>query len=317
MQGPRPPAEPARAGAGRAARALDAASIDAGLRRRIEGGPEGIVARVHSVHDRTVNVVADGYLFCLADTSLEDAPRTIRVPAPGSWGMVVGDPVAIGADALVLRPGRGAVAVRLGEARRWEPRGADFSRQTTGRLREHGGRLSRRLGAPRPRSAFEALSAPLLDRRVARLGELLATGDAAGIAAAAADLIGLGAGLTPSGDDVLVGLSLLAAQDGLRLRAALPGLRRAARTGGDRTTPVSAAMLAEAADGRARQPVHELLGALSGHAAGALAGPVERVIRIGHSSGADLLRGVLLGLDAEVRLRETASGTPRSPRGPR
>ena len=134
--------------------------------------------------------------------------------------------------------------------------------------------------------------------------------DSPGIVDAARALIGLGAGLTPSGDDILTGLAVIASATGMRLATAVPALREAVTTGSpleSRTTAVSAATLAEAVDGRARARLHDLMSTIaSGADEPALAAAVRQVRAIGHSSGADLLTGVRLGLVVEADLREEA-----------
>jgi hypothetical protein len=103
-------------------------------------------------------------------------------------------------------------------------------------------------------------------------------------------LLGRGPGLTPAGDDALVGYIAMAAHaraawglpDPAPLAAAL-----AARAPG-RTTRVSAALLAAAADGR-YAPV---LGAVCRAGPDALPAAVARLAAIGATSGLDTLVGV-------------------------
>ena len=106
--------------------------------------------------------------------------------------------------------------------------------------------------------------------------------------AAPARLLGLGSGLTPSGDDVLAGYLAAAAAYGLpaeRLRAFVRA--EAPR----RTTTLSAALLRHAAAGEAIPQVRRLLVALDDGTGidAALAG----LLLVGHTSGAALAAGML------------------------
>ncbi|MEP6843331.1 MAG: DUF2877 domain-containing protein, partial [Pseudolysinimonas sp.] len=278
--------------------AVDALSLDAALAQRFEstdrgggggGGGGGVLAWVHSVYERTVNVIDSGFLFCVVDASLDDAPRTVRIAQkrPTWRELRTGDEVRIEPSSIVFKPGAESLTVSFTSARRWVPTAFDFTVPTADQLREHAAIISRRLSETRPRSPFEELSAAALEERVARLDRTLETGDRPQLAAAAADLIGLGAGLTPSGDDVLAGLMVLASQPGMRLGSALPGLTDALRAIEHKTTAVSASMLEEAAAGRGRQPLHELMALLSRSGSEAVAAlrldmVLERISQIGH-----------------------------------
>ncbi|WP_036330139.1 DUF2877 domain-containing protein [Microbispora sp. ATCC PTA-5024] len=125
---------------------------------------------------------------------------------------------------------------------------------------------------------------------------------------AAERLIGLGPGLTPSGDDMLAGLLVA-----LRHLGRAAGAPRAvwladwlaatvtydART---RTTPISATLLHCAARGEASPEVTGVLRGVAGHQP--LEAAVTRLLHLGHTSGADMVWGVHIGLSAVLSLRE-------------
>ena len=107
----------------------------------------------------------------------------------------------------------------------------------------------------------------------------------------AAQLIGLGPGLTPSGDDylggVLVGLRWLGrgAQAESLWRWLEPRL--------ERTGAISAAHLAAAAGGEAHEALHEVLDNLSAWQAPDLHPSLSRLDAVGHTSGWDALAGIV------------------------
>jgi hypothetical protein len=126
----------------------------------------------------------------------------------------------------------------------------------------------------------------------------LARHDRAAAAKSAHDLIGLGPGVTPSGDDLLVGLE--AALHALADPRA--GFLAAALTDIDeRTTVVAATLLRRAAQGEFAERIHRLLAALLGPDDRAIPGAIERAVAWGATSGTDCLVGVLAGLDLATR----------------
>jgi hypothetical protein len=115
-------------------------------------------------------------------------------------------------------------------------------------------------------------------------------------------LVGLGTGSTPAGDDVLAGTMVALHARGPAGRAA----RLASAIDPARTTPYSAALLAAAGAGHAAGEMLAVLRWLHRPAPGdqpargdqpAQGGdPVARLLAVGHTSGADLTAGLLLGL---------------------
>ncbi|GII92095.1 hypothetical protein Ssi02_23260 [Sinosporangium siamense] len=165
------------------------------------------------------------------------------------------------------------------------------------------------LAAPAMAAALDrAARRPGLDGNgaVALLADGCARGSLLDTISAAYRLIGLGPGLTPSGDDVLAGLLVA-----LRHLGTAAGVPRAvhladwlaaavtfdART---RTTPISATLLHCAARGEASPEVMSVLRGMAGRHP--LEPAVQRLLPLGHTSGADLACGLRIGLDTVVSL---------------
>jgi Protein of unknown function (DUF2877) len=127
--------------------------------------------------------------------------------------------------------------------------------------------------------------------------------------AAAYRVLGLGHGLTPSGDDFLGGI-LFALHHAPRAgwgdatRTLRDSIRRAALT---RTNVISAALLDDLMAGASHAELHELLAALHTNSARDIETACLALLRLGASSGADLLAGVLVALTTSV-----ASSAPAS-----
>jgi hypothetical protein len=112
------------------------------------------------------------------------------------------------------------------------------------------------------------------------------------LGAEAAQLVGLGPGLTPSGDDYLGGV--LVALRWLGRGAQADSLWRwlEPRLAG-RTSPISAAHLSAAASGQVHEALHEVLETLSAWHAPDLHPSLARLDALGHGSGWDALAGIV------------------------
>ena len=135
---------------------------------------------------------------------------------------------------------------------------------------------------------------------VAELLVAIAAQDPASLQTAASHLAGLGPGLTPAGDDFLVGAmhGLYSTKESLKALTLCLNIADAAIP---RTNSLSAAWLEVAARGEAGEPWHELLSAVQDQDERALEAAVLRILPTGHTSGADALGGFLAVLDGAER----------------
>jgi hypothetical protein len=181
-----------------------------------------------------------------------------------------------------------------------DPASAAAFRSGSARLARHAASLgqptgfgARLLGAPLafPLTAATPLADALADACRGEAPERAA--------AAAVALLGLGAGLTPSGDDFVGGAFFARAALAHMSGDNADGWRRAAatiRTAAERAThPISAALLGDLLAGHGWKPMHDLVRALACGNDVAAADAARRLTRLGHSSGWDLLAGVLAG----------------------
>jgi len=105
-------------------------------------------------------------------------------------------------------------------------------------------------------------------------------------------LAGLGGGLTPAGDDFVLGV-LLASWAGLYGAGAEGLCGKIAEAAAPRTTSLSAAYLRAAARGECSEYWHQLFAALLVPDAAALRLALSALLAVGHTSGADALAGFL------------------------
>jgi len=133
--------------------------------------------------------------------------------------------------------------------------------------------------------------------RIRGLLQALQRGDRSGIRENAAHLAGLGPGLTPAGDDYLVGLMAglrawptMLEDSGLSPGEACQIIFEATE---GRTTLLSSAFLRSAKDGLFGEGWHELMAALAGGQALRIKRAAKRILSSGATSGADALVGFL------------------------
>ncbi|MFC9392084.1 DUF2877 domain-containing protein [Streptomyces sp. NPDC057027] len=296
---------------------LRARSGDALLLDRLRGLSGS--GSVHSVFARVVNLLTpDGMLIALAARDGGDAPRTL-VTDLAAWtgrGVEAGLSVAFGHGSVTLdRPHpHPPLRVTTAEARPWHAVTPSLADLPPGELAAAATLLDRlcraygppggMLGAAPGAGPMETAVARALDEGRTTLVEAVRAGDADRTRRGVLALLGLGPGLTPAGDDFLTGLALLAALPGSRLAGFPPVLRDVLTGHGGRTTDLGLATVSEAADGRARAELLDLLRLLAERRpARDLNVPVRKVLAIGHTSGGDTLSGLAAGLRLEEELR--------------
>lgn len=161
--------------------------------------------------------------------------------------------------------------------------------------------LETAFGQVRPRGVAAARADdPVTGRVQAGLSALatwLVAGAEAEVPGAALDVLGLGPGLTPAGDDALGGAMIalrafghVGAADRLAADLLPPAP--------ERTSTISLAHLRAAADGEGAAALHDALAGVARADEAALVEALRRLDRIGHSSGWDALAGAVAMLRA-------------------
>jgi hypothetical protein len=165
-----------------------------------------------------------------------------------------------------------------------------------------------RIGEPRGFGALLAGMTPtfpldLAAPRVRALAAAYGAGDEQAVYAASRALLGLGTGLTPSGDDLagaaLFGRMLVDRSDRWRVIGAR--LATDARTA---SHAISAALLADHVAGETFESLHALADALVDDDGAAALEAAWTLAALGHSSGWDMLTGFTIGVIGELRGKE-------------
>ena len=300
--------------------------------------------RVHSVFARACNIeTRAGELVTLLAQELGNVPHGIRLAGPiapfESW-LIPGQSAILGKVALCV-PDAG-IAVDLSGAAVW--RGAvaavsmdlgpmDLCSMASGgaaiaaALRELRATLLERapeqgftplLAAPASaRSSVGRAFATRLAYTLPLLARATERRDVPGITAAAARLVGLGPGLTPSGDDFIAGyLAALWSRAGFEsgIDAMLPSLADALAPLFLRTNAISRQMLSDAVQGRFAERLVDVTRAVAN--AGDVVDASAHALASGHSSGADTLCGLLFGYAPDLAMQAAPSPPDRPPGQP-
>jgi len=230
---------------------MDCCLITTRARRWLENGRS---PRILHLFAGVCNLVdAGGEVLSLVSPAVGPGPFSLVVEGvfPAAWQAA--DPVRI--DRANGRLVVGPLCLDTGTAAVWEAR-PDWSRL-------------RSFACPLPGPLPPALETPLRG-----LLHGLRAADEGQIRAGAAALAGRGSGLTPAGDDVLLGVLF-----GLWVwQPRREWLEAIGQTAVPRTTTLSAAFLRAAAAGEATRPWHDLVGGA--------AGAIDRILAVGHTSGA-------------------------------
>ena len=298
--------------------------------------PSGLWGNVIATFQRSCYVLgANGGLMCIADNSLVDGPVMLRVDFPepryvDALGVRIGMPLWVENRDLRLGPG---ILLRMTDARPWTP--PIVKRSATPEVilgslitlaaglasAAPGNGLAPLVGCAedlanerpvRSSSGSQVVRAALPGLRQLVMG--LRTGEASAIDRGVERLIGLGPGLTPSGDDLLGGImvglmgtlgSRSGDVDGPHAGLCCPNERGTTeamadsiqRHAANRTTEISAGMLRHAARGVGSAPVHHLVQLVLGAPSTAKSTAAALAVAgAGHTSGWDCLAGLFLGM---------------------
>jgi len=270
---------------------IRAASLPVSFGHLRSAGARGTVL---APFERSAYLEVGGRIVALAASDLGRGPFTITLGGLPSLPHLAG-PVVLEHGELSVGP----ITIDLRGASLWDPTLAPAGAaglSTALRAAALGELLT---GAPEGSISGLLTSArtPLLDalaRGLGAIARLMTGGGNSGMALAAVgtEIAGRGPGLTPSGDDLLIGIlhaftvwpHLIPSREGLALGRLLAGVA------GSRTTRISAAYLRAAAEGLASEPWHVLVRSLGG-SADDLRLAVRRLLRVGETSGADALTG--------------------------
>jgi Protein of unknown function (DUF2877) len=241
---------------------------------------------VLSVHASVVNLLVDGRLLTVASEVVGNVPNGLLIAGrfdPGAIGLRPGMTVMVADGRLAIG---GRLVIDCKSAPRWQPELVPVTvlpdLPARAALAGNGACPPGLSGIVAGAHAFAALVQ-------ASVG-----GSAVAIVAAGRPLVGLGAGLTPAGDDVLVGFTagLTAIGDDRARDFATAWAQHAV----GRTTLVAEAFHRHAAAGAYSERLHDVLRAILHGPPAAIPAATRAASAWGATSGADTLAGILVAL---------------------
>lgn len=267
---------------------------------------------VEGVHRSAVNIRWGDRLVTIAHESLGGLPNGMLIEPPialDQVGIALGMPVQC--DSIGLRVPGASLVVFLAGAASWSPAMPVVRGMSAGERARRAERALVLASQHAPRIGLGPLLAGIVDQgtSVGSLGRAAARSladvllalddtDSQRAVSAAIPLIGLGPGATPSGDDLLVGITAgLGATDHPLARVFAAGV---AREAAGLTTSLAESYLVHAGRLEFAERVHAAaLAVLVGQEAELLPA-MTTALAWGASSGADLLVGLLVGIHASA-----------------
>ncbi len=254
---------------------------------------------------RSCYLALDGRIVAIVSAELHNGPLNVVVtPAPPFGRLSIGAPASASAHRVQVED---AWDIVLDGATAWDPVVRRIDRTAHDALDGHLQALTDLIAAEAPAGGLARVSVERagvvltpLERSASLALMDLSSGlrgtDRSLVARSTHTLAGLGPGLTPSGDDVLVGcllaLAALPDVDGISVREAIVSSAR------HRTTHISTAYLDAAARGEATEAWHHLVAAMSTSDAACVGDAARQVLAVGETSGSDMLGGFVLAARA-------------------
>jgi hypothetical protein len=295
-----------------------------------------VSGHIHSVFQRAVNIrTSGGQLISVVSSEGVNGPNTVVTDLPhdfdfSTMGLKSGMPMRLGKGGGDL--GGGTVSISVSAAQKWWPRLADGAEHLDKtRLKRNLSYLVKTLPKREPsegignlfcvadkmvsghwsavrrlklnkltRQALPGMRA-LLEGMLGRDENLLKRG--------LRGLLGLGPGLTPSGDDLLMGfigtLSLISRRvGGPEVTDLLEVIKRQLMENKDRTTFVSGSLLSYACAGRIFSTALSVVRALIYGKPSEARSAAENLMRLGAGSGREVLLGIVLAISLVPHLGE-------------
>lgn len=261
---------------------------------------------VHSIFDRTVNLQCrtNDELYTIANRQVDNAPNTLITDRDSfsHRGLAVGDRVYAEHDRLYVGK---ALVLTVRDVRVWRSKLPSYP-DDEGNLRSNaaaaasfieihgkGGGMKR---TSERANAMDQEMGRLLTERSNGLLRALSKGEASLASHYAIQLMGLGPGLTPSGDDFLVGLfAVINLADG-PLQPFRPMCEQVAAVSADRSNPISGMALKKAAAGQVRESIGDFMQHMIHGSKTEVIRSLTRVLDIGSTSGTDIALGLVKGL---------------------
>jgi hypothetical protein len=266
---------------------------------------------VHSTFNRTFNIKCfeNGDLYTIACNRLDNGPNTLIVDIDNIKLMEIeaNDRVRVEENLLYIGD---QLTISIDKACKWEsvlptyPCNVEILKRNLMKMKDFinihgvGGGMKKNVITL---NLFETEVSNMLENRTLLLLNELLNDRISSALPHAVSLIGLGPGLTPSGDDFLTGLFTIFNMKNSPFypyRSFCEDVLKKAKT---LTNDISYMTLKKAAIGKVRESIISLLNALLIENDEDLNLSLNKLLNIGSSSGTDIALGIVFGMEANIR----------------
>lgn len=282
---------------------VKALSIDKHFLKRVEESNLPIIT-IHSVFSRTINLSIENQLYTIASNQLDNAPATMRIDICHfeDYQLQPNDRITVNDFNMNVA---NRLMIDLKTAIPWESKLPSYPQCATP-LTENltfakawiiaQGKAEWLRETNQHQTPFYQEMGRMLRERTTNLMNGFISADVTTNVERAMSLVGLGQGLTPSGDDFLVGVLLALAT---RNQHALPHnewAEQVVRKAKEKTNVISYSALKYAAMGETRESINLLLQSLFAGNQEQVKRQLGEVMKIGSSSGTEITWGIINGL---------------------
>lgn len=265
---------------------------------------------VHSTFNRTLNIqcLDRGDLYTLACKEIDNAPNTLVIDLEHfeETDIMVNDIVCSDRSVLSIA---NKMSITMDGIKKWNcelpkyPSEANVLEMNVATMKQYielHGNNSRIERAFKSDDPFEYEMSKMLNERTQLLVLELQNKRMSTAITHAASLIGLGPGLTPAGDDFLVGLFTVFNIENNRYFSYKSFCEEVVLQAKTLTNDISYMALAKAAVGQVRESLSDLMVALFRGSEEELILSLRRVLAIGSTSGTDIALGIVAGLEMNM-----------------
>ncbi|MFD0826716.1 DUF2877 domain-containing protein [Neobacillus sp. M.A.Huq-85] len=269
---------------------------------------------IHSIFERTVNIKCShtGDIFTLSCSKLDNGPNSLVIDVSDfrNFNLKVNDRFFVEKGVLFIED---RLAIKIEQTKQWKgllppfPEDNKILKMNLTIMRDHidqYGKCGGMKSNVQSMGIFEAEMSKMLNERSRLLVCEIVNKRILYALEYAVGLIGLGPGLTPSGDDFLTGFFTIfnmLNSPCYSLKVFCGQVVNQAKT---RTNDISYMTLKKASIGKVRESIiHLIQSAISGNKQ-ELISSLNNVLSIGSSSGTDIALGIVAGFEAALKIRD-------------
>jgi len=259
---------------------------------------------VHSVFKHALNIcsIANGEIFTLATKGMDNAPNTLVIDLDTLDNLHINqnDQVRMKHHQLLIED---KLTIAIETAAHWQCHLPIFPSDTT-KLKQNIVQVKQFIDIYGKSGGMKRSDSPIseFEAETALLHEELCNRRFDNFQQYALDLVGLGPGLTPSGDDFLVGLLTIIHLEHSPCSIYQPLCESLIKMMKTLTNDISYTTLNKAAYGQVRESIHALVSAMLFGTENEAIQALKKVLAIGSSSGTDIALGLISGLEANIKL---------------